>query len=488
VSQFKLSFVAAAAAALLTACGGGGSGVESSPTQPRASTSGIAVDGYLSGSTVTCDANANGRADGGEASTTTNGTGGFTFDPGCASPMLITGGTNIDTGFPFVGTLKAPAGSKMVTPLTTLMVVGNLSAADLAAALGLPSNVDVTTMDPADGSNPELFKKTLAVQQVLQQLAKTFSSGDASSTNALYVVAATKLTDALKASNDPTFVGTDGSINIALLQAVASGVATAVNSTLPPQTLAGIVDQVASQAESFLQSDGSLDDLEEVAKRQQAPSLVIDLQAADSFVAFGDAALSLNGQPVSLAQFLSPSGVSVTEFRELGLSLNVVGTPSFKVTSSIAMDLLEDVSTTPRRLQVMIDKVDIEYSSTTGTWTIAPGTDAKVHVYGRMRNGTEVNTILNDLSFNPYAISNNQITLKYEQILDKVFSSAQSAELRTTAGSFKNLTGSFNTTLAISRLNLRSANGTPLPLQDVQIQGSTARVMGVGVKGKVTFN
>jgi hypothetical protein len=483
VSQFKVSFVAAAAAAFLAACGGGGGSV-TAVAPPLADTSGVAVDGYLSGSTVVCDANANGRADAGEATTTTNATGGFIFTPGCASPMVITGGINIDTGFAFVGQLKAPAGSTVVTPLTTLMVVGNMTAAQLAAALGLPAGTDVTRIDPANGQNPELFKKTLAVQQVLQQIGKFFGTDNA---NAMYVTAATELANALKATNAAKLVGDDGSINLAVLQTVVSNVATATNSTLLPAALAGLADQLASQAERFLASNGSLDDLARVARLVQAPTVVIDASAGNKYVALGNSGVSLNGQPISLAQFAG-NGVSVTDFRELGIRFDVVGAPSVKVTTSVAVDFKEDVANNPRRLQIMIDKVNVEYDANANTWQIAAANDAKVHVYGRKGDGSEINASYNDLSFAPYTVNNNQVTLQYRKILDKVFASAASSDLKSTAESFMNIKGSFITTVAVSRLNMRKSDGSALDLQDVQMEGGAGRVTGVGIQGKVTFN
>jgi hypothetical protein len=498
VSQLKVSLVAAAAAAFLAACGGSGGGsgdvgtptAPIAPTPPLASTTGVAVDGYLSGSTVLCDTNANGRLDANEVTTTTNTVGAFTFDPGCAAPLVITGGTNVDTGFAFVGQLQAPAGAIVVTPLTTLMVVGNMTAAQVATALGLPAGTDPTRVDPANGANPELFKATLAVQQVLQQLAKTFSANDsADARNAVYTVTATKLAEALTATNAPRLVGNDGSVNITLLKDVVIDVAATLNTTVTPLAVAGIADQIATQAESFVQSDGTLDALTRAARLVQAPEVVIDVRAADNnFTALAAQGLSLNGQPVSLAEFAGPNGVSVTDFRELGLSFEVVGSPSVSVVSSIAMELSETVANNPRRLQVMIDKVNISYNSGTRTWSIAPAVGAKVHVYGRQTNGTEVETTLNDLSFAPVETNGNRVTIKYQTVLNRIFSSNQSSQLGFTAQQFMNIKGSFDTTLVVSRLNLRRADGSALPLQDVQLPGSDKRVTGVGVKGKVTFN
>ncbi|MCE2726419.1 MAG: cadherin domain-containing protein [Planctomycetaceae bacterium] len=133
---------------------------------------GAVADGYLRNARVFADANANGQLDWidagslngvwgtgeGEAWTTTDNTGNFSFDFGSTTARLVTvGGIDISTNLPFVGSLQAPAGSTIINPLTTL-VAATLAhnttmsvtdaAAAVAAALGLPQALDLTTYDP----------------------------------------------------------------------------------------------------------------------------------------------------------------------------------------------------------------------------------------------------------------------------------------------------------------------------------------------------
>ena len=89
-SHFSLSASALAASLLVASCGGGGSSAPPSV----AGSSGFAVDGYLSGATILCDANANGEADAGEASTTTDSSGFFQFNRACSAGLVATGGTS----------------------------------------------------------------------------------------------------------------------------------------------------------------------------------------------------------------------------------------------------------------------------------------------------------------------------------------------------------------------------------------------------------
>ncbi|MDM7941459.1 MAG: hypothetical protein QUV35_02405 [Hydrogenophaga sp.] len=174
--RFALSAIAVAASLLVAACGGGGA----SPPNTVAGSSGFAVDDYLIGSAVLCDSNGNGQSDAGESSTTTDSTGFFNFASACSATIVVTGGTNLDTGLPFTGKLQAPPGATFVTPLTTLISAG-MTKDQINTALGLPSGTDVRTLDPARKVggvlvNPDLFRKTLAVQQLIQKTAETLAN------------------------------------------------------------------------------------------------------------------------------------------------------------------------------------------------------------------------------------------------------------------------------------------------------------------------
>jgi hypothetical protein len=127
------------------------------PAAP-APVTGTAIDGYLSGATVFIDANGNGQLDAGEPSTTTDAQGNFTLPGGTSGPLVAFGGTDISTGLEFKGILKAPAGSTVVTPLTTLVAdmaarTGSVANAEAAVfrALGLgalDSGINLLTFDP----------------------------------------------------------------------------------------------------------------------------------------------------------------------------------------------------------------------------------------------------------------------------------------------------------------------------------------------------
>jgi hypothetical protein len=219
----KKTLLSIAVGLVLAGCGGGGnSGAPA--VQPSITTSGKAVDGYLSGSLVVCDTNNNGAADAGEATTTTNGTGDFTFPSACAATIVVSGGTNIDTGLSFKGVLKAPAGSLVATPLTTLMADGGLTAVQVAAALGLPAGTDVTKLDPVLPANFDLQKKTLAIQQVIQQVTDTLGglakNASPAALEAIYSAVAKSVVATLVANPTATLISASGAVSATLVSAV----------------------------------------------------------------------------------------------------------------------------------------------------------------------------------------------------------------------------------------------------------------------------
>ncbi len=146
---------------------------------------GSAVDGYIAGATVFADANMNGVLDGGEAFTTTNADGDFSLVGG-AGPLVLFGGVDVSTGLAFKGQLRAPEGSTVLTPLTTLMaaLIDSGAALDASAAqaileqsLDLPSGVDLSTFDPVEAAaagdpvGAQILATQVQVQNTVVQVA-----------------------------------------------------------------------------------------------------------------------------------------------------------------------------------------------------------------------------------------------------------------------------------------------------------------------------
>jgi VCBS repeat-containing protein len=169
----------------LAACGGGGgsSGVASSGSS-SSSSSGITVNGKvqkgpLSDAFVFLDYNGNELYDDGsganamEPSVRSDANGDFSLTATQENFSIIatTDQTTVDTSSGVVldgVTLKAPLASSMLTPATTLMEEGNLTASQVVQVLGLPDNIDPLTFDAfADGVDTN---QALAVEKASHQI------------------------------------------------------------------------------------------------------------------------------------------------------------------------------------------------------------------------------------------------------------------------------------------------------------------------------
>ncbi|WP_333340714.1 FG-GAP-like repeat-containing protein, partial [Microcoleus sp. D3_18_C1] len=138
------------------------------------SSTGVVIDGYISGATLFLDANKNGILDTNEPSTTTDSNGKFnlnipfeTFDTnknGEIDPsegnLVAIGGIDTATGLPLETPVTAPPDASVVTLLTTLIadlidkgIEPEEAQSLVKAALGLPADVDLTSLDPIEATN-----------------------------------------------------------------------------------------------------------------------------------------------------------------------------------------------------------------------------------------------------------------------------------------------------------------------------------------------
>lgn len=163
---FKTTALAFATSSLLIAgCGGSSSDGGSAP---RVEPTGKVIDFYLSGATVKFD-------DCGGVTKITNATGGFNFPANCfQSDITVTDGTDIGTGLPFTGELRAlaiPGGSEIiVSPITTIISytdAGIANTAKFAQQLGLKDQ-NFLLIDPM--TNTDVLKATVVSQQLLTQI------------------------------------------------------------------------------------------------------------------------------------------------------------------------------------------------------------------------------------------------------------------------------------------------------------------------------
>lgn len=113
------------------------------------------VDGYISGATVFVDSNRDGVWSPGEAIAMTNDTGDFILKDS-SGPLVALGGVDMSTGLAVSARFTAPAGSTIITPLTTLVRVmadtrgiSDVQAqAIVKSRLGIESSLDIRHFDP----------------------------------------------------------------------------------------------------------------------------------------------------------------------------------------------------------------------------------------------------------------------------------------------------------------------------------------------------
>lgn len=205
---------------------------------------GIGIDGYISGATVFADANFNGALDPGEVSTTTDANGNYSITSNGA-PLILQGGVDTATNLAFTGTMQAPAGSTVVTPLTTLIqkvaasTTGDPVAAQqlVASALGLSSSLDLNDLDTVAATRTGVSGAThafAAASSVLNTVSLLHAAGATDAFDVL--VARIVATNTLDLTDNATLLA------IAASAGLAGGVASAV------AQLAGASNALTEQA------------------------------------------------------------------------------------------------------------------------------------------------------------------------------------------------------------------------------------------------
>ena len=512
---------AAAAALFLVSCGGGGS---SNPPAPVVvPSSGYAVDGYLSGAAVLCDSNGNGAADSGELSVTTDATGAFSVASGCSAALVVRGGVNGDTGILVTGLLKAPAGSIVVTPLTTLLSSG-LTQVQVKAALGLPGSTDLHAVDPALKTagvlvNAELYKKSLAVQQLLQkttellaglggvssdgtkqlvygEVAAAFASvlqGGAvmasGTTLDLAVVAGLVKAATLRVGGAP-LVGTEIKTALSKINADSLAQVTAASLKSQGEALLKASDAQLTATTETQQNDAAITNfvVSNVAGLAGAPSaqtaaLAATLTAAvtgipvppTNYLALVGDAISLVNGPANgaastaytMAEFQSAAGITVAWPMVDGMLLKVnlaeVGTYAIPADQklSAAVSIIETSADGKGQMQGYIENVSV--TRTAGGLQITVPTNASAMVYGVSGDGKKSAII--DFSNSVAGITNTLVSTAASSNLI-VLGSVINFAVNKVGSDFSGiaaLRGKYKVTVVINGVPLRKVDGSLLP-------------------------
>ena len=165
----------------VSACGGGGSGGGSpAPADPI---TGSVIKGPLQNAFVFLDFNEDGEHQVGvEPSARTAADGSYSFTNVAASDATATvvaktDSTTIDKSSGEIldnVVLKAPSGSSVVTPATTIMKEAGITKEEVSKVLGLPDGVDPTSFNPYSAGVDAAT--ALAVEKVAQQVMTTITA------------------------------------------------------------------------------------------------------------------------------------------------------------------------------------------------------------------------------------------------------------------------------------------------------------------------
>lgn len=511
--HFHLRLIpAVAAACLLVSCGGGGGTAPGEyPNPDNTSSTGVAVDGYLSGATVLCDSNGNGVADSGEQAVGTSRAGSFVFEPECTSGLVAYGGTSVDTGLAFVGAIRSPGGATVISPLTTLLAAG-LTPAQVLSAFGLPADTDLLNQDPArttDGAldSPDLMRSTLVAQQLLQKMAETFAAlageTDAAAVRALYSAGAAAFAEIL-VSGDLLVNGdqVDREVLAALIANAADRAQAiyAFTSPVNSQTL-GIVmaGALAVQAQTLLTASEA--DLATVTTEAQtnaeiatfviANVALLDIEPgpaaealANQLLAQADPYLALASDEIRLVNGSSETAYTYEEFQSTaGISLAwplpepmmmefsiydpANYTPTTGQTLTAAVSITETAPGGRGAVFAYIDNVAIR-RTTTGLQIIVP-TNASAIVYGVSSDGTQKAVV--DFRDSVVGVSNTLLTTS-GSTNSLAIGNVVNYAINQLSNDFTDmyaLRGKYKMSVTVSGLPLRHSDGSLLPAVSVTV-------------------
>ena len=161
--------------------------------------SGVTVDGYISGAEVFVDKNSNYLNDSDEDSVTSDNNGAFSIKHSNGSLVSI-GGTDLDTqvlldNLVLIHKYSGYTSTKIISPVTTISSLLD-GTVDVNTALGIDSNIDITTFDPVankgdGGINDYLFEKgnqLTALALALNNVTNSLSTNNSSSIDHFQII------------------------------------------------------------------------------------------------------------------------------------------------------------------------------------------------------------------------------------------------------------------------------------------------------------
>jgi len=232
---------------------------------------GNGIDGYLVGSTVFADTDGDGIQDVSEASSQTDGTGGFAL-VNASGNLVLEGGVDISTSIAFEGRLWAPEGSSAITALSTLVIgvrspfnygpvppsgpiiIQGIDEAliEVRAAFGIDANADILNIDPVaatlagDSDGATIMTVASQVLNTVTQIAALLKgAGATADTPDIFDAVFQQVAIDLRAA-DFTGIYDLTSVNSVLVESLIQDTADALDVTISSGVIQGAAEVIAA--------------------------------------------------------------------------------------------------------------------------------------------------------------------------------------------------------------------------------------------------
>ena len=251
----KAAAAAIVGSALFVGCGSSLSSLVSS----AGSVSGLGLAAYINGGKAFLDANKDGILNNGELSGDTNATGSFTITGTIPSEynLVISGGTNSDTGVALPYPTTAPKGFTKVSPVTTMLSsMNDAEQENFMKDLGFGTNLaaaiaNINAIDYNKAASSDTLAKVAAKITAVKTQVETILASTGSSSASEVSVIATAFKNAvqnLAGSSDVNLTQLNSGLGAAVAAASTAAVAAGTISTgIDQTTLTADLTSVASQ-------------------------------------------------------------------------------------------------------------------------------------------------------------------------------------------------------------------------------------------------
>lgn len=359
MNKYKSLIALTASIAIFGGCGGGSSSDSSSTTTDTdVAVSGAAIDGYLNGATVCLDIDRNSLCATTEPSTFTDATGGYSLtltalQAASGAPLLVYGGTDVDTLELFKGRLKAPvstAGTINITPLSTMVqsvVQSGATLADAEQTVADALGLDVTAVKADhvalyNSGDTIVFKAALTIQKAVEVMA------------AASVANGTRTTQA-KAIED-IYADIAAAITTVAASTTTSGVAdiitqAAITSTLIDPEIAAVVQLIQDEIVSVIGRTSNISDaslLIDATAEAVEDTVVTAIDANDITNIVNDSTTAVVTLPsvekIAVANVFEAYNITITD-AQITEIITAIGADSITAETITALTLTSSIGT-----------------------------------------------------------------------------------------------------------------------------------------------